>query len=175
MKRLFSFCLSVFCALCVFAQVTPTPNPIPVGYTGQITITFDATKGTGGMVGATKCYAHTGLITAASSNDSDWKNVIGSWRGTNQPQLTSLGDNKWQLVISNIYDFYNVGTSTDIRKLAFVFHDGPNGEKEGKAISGDILITLGEKVIGDIWDDFTPAAVTEESRPSGVSNGIYYR
>ena len=174
MKRLFSFCLSVFCAFCVFAQVTPTPNPIPVGYTGQITITFDATKGTGGMVGATKCYAHTGLITAASTGDSDWKNVIGSWRGTTQPQLTSLGDNKWQLVISNIYDFYNVGTSTDIRKLAFVFHDGPNGEKEGKAISGDILITLGEKVIGDIWDDFTPAAVTEESRPSGVTNGIYY-
>ena len=126
-------CLVSLCALSVSAQVTTEPNPVPVGYTGQVTIVFDASKGTGGMIGATKCYAHTGLITAASTSDSDWKNVIGSWRGSTQPQLTSLGDNKWQLVIDNMYSFYGVSTSTDIKKLAFVFHDGPGGSKEGKA------------------------------------------
>ena len=173
MRRLFLFLVSL-CALYVAAQVTPTPNPVPKGYTDQVTIVFDATKGNGGMKGATKCYAHTGLITSASSSDSDWKNVIGSWRGSTQPQLTSLGDDKWQLVIPNIFEFYGVPETTTIKKLAFVFHDGPGGSKEGKASTGDIFIVLGEETTGDIWDKFTPAAVTTASRPSGVSNGIYY-
>ena len=164
----------VMCVACVFAQVTPSPNPIPVGYTGEVTITYDATKGSGGMVGATKCYAHTGLITADSKNTGDWKNVIGSWRGATQPQLTSLGDNKWQLVISNIYSFYGVPETTDIKALAFVFHDGPSGSKEGKAVSGDILVYLGEETGGDIWDAVASVAPVTGTRPSGVSNGIYY-
>ena len=163
----------VMCVACVFAQVTPTPNPIPVGYTGEVTITYDATKGSGGMV-ATKCYAHTGLITSASSNTGDWKNVIGSWRGATQPQLTALGDNKWQLVIPNIYSFYGVPESTDIKALAFVFHDGPGGSKEGKAVSGDIFVYLGEETVGDIWDAVAGVDPVTGTRPSGVSNGIYY-
>ena len=164
----------VMCVACVFAQVTPSPNPIPVGYTGEVTIVYDATKGSGGMVGATKCYAHTGLITADSKNTGDWKNVIGSWRGTTQPQLTSLGDNKWQLVIPNIYSFYGVPETTDSKALAFVFHDGPSGSKEGKAVSGDILVYLGEETGGDIWDAVVDVAPVTGTRPSGVSNGIYY-
>ena len=164
----------VMCVACVFAQVTPSPNPIPVGYAGEVTITYDATKGSGGMVGATKCYAHTGLITADSKNTGDWKNVIGSWRGATQPQLTALGDNKWQLVISNIYSFYGVPETTDIKALAFVFHDGPSGSKEGKAVSGDILVYLGEETGGDIWDAVASVAPVTGTRPSGVSNGIYY-
>lgn len=156
------------------AQVTPTPNPIPVAYSGEITLVFDATKGSGGMVGATKCYAHTGLITSASTSDSDWKNVIGAWRKTTQPELTSLGDNKWQLVIPNMYEFYGVPETTDIRKLAFVFHDGPNGSKEGKAASGDIFLTLGEQTEGDIWDAVEDVQPITGTRPAGISNGIYY-
>ena len=164
----------VMCVACVFAQVTPSPNPIPVGYTGEVTIVYDATKGSGGMIGATKCYAHTGLITADSKNTGDWKNVIGSWRGTTQPQLTALGNNKWQLVIPNIYSFYGVPETTDIKALAFVFHDGPSGSKEGKAVSGDILVYLGEETGGDIWDAVADVAPITGTRPSGVSNGIYY-
>ena len=164
----------VMCVACVFAQVTPSPNPIPVGYTGEVTIVYDATKGSGGMIGATKCYAHTGLITADSKNTGDWKNVIGSWRGTTQPQLTALGNNKWQLVIPNIYSFYGVPETTDIKALAFVFHDGPSGSKEGKAVSGDILVYLGKETGGDIWDAVADVAPITGTRPSGVSNGIYY-
>lgn len=173
MKKTLLFICSVW-ALCVAAQVTPTPNPIPKGYTGQVTITFDATKGTGGMVGATKCYAHTGLITSASTSNSDWKNVIGSWRGASQPQLTSLGDNKWQLVISNIFDFYGVPETTNIKALAFVFHDGPGGSREGKATSGDIILTLGEEIIADIWTSVDGVTAVTKARPSGIDQGIYY-
>ena len=176
MRRAISILLIAFSALCVYAQVTTSPAIIEKGYTGQITITFDPTKGNGGMVGAAKCYAHTGLITGASSSDSDWKNTVGSgWRKSDTPEMTATSDGKWELVISNMYTFYGVPETTDIKKLAFVFHDGPGGSKEGKTSNGgDILITLGEETQGDIWDNFTPAAVVTATRPSGVSNGIYY-
>lgn len=173
MRKLFIFLVGL-CTLSMSAQVSTVPTIIQPGYTGEIVITFDATRGSGGMVGATKCYAHTGLITAASTSDKDWKNVIGSWRTTAQPELTSLGDNKWELVIPNMYEFYGVPETTNIKKLAFVFHDGPGGTKEGKAMSGDIFITLGEETQGDIWDNFTPDEAVTASRPSGVTNGIYY-
>lgn len=166
--------LLLLCAVGLAAQVTPTPDPIPKGYTGAVTIVFDATKGNGGMIGATKCYAHTGLITAASTSDTDWKNVIGSWRGTTQPQLTSLGNNKWQLDIPNIFTFYGVPETTDIKKLAFVFHDGPNGNKEGKSASGDIFVVLGEKTEGDIWEAVEGVTAITKSRPSGLKQGITY-
>lgn len=174
MKRLFISLATVLFSLLLTAQVTTDPNPVPVGHTGQVVITFDPAGGNGGMVGATKCYAHTGLITSASTSDSDWKNVIGSWRGATQPQLTATNDGKWQLTIDNIFTFYGVPESTDIKKLAFVFHDGPGGTKEGKAASGDIFIVLGEASAPDIWEAVEGVTAVSKSRPSGVSNGIYY-
>lgn len=174
MKRLFISLATVLFSLLLTAQVTTDPNPVPEGHTGQVVITFDPAGGNGGMVGATKCYAHTGLITSASTSDSDWKNVIGSWRGATQPQLTATNDGKWQLTIDNIFTFYGVPESTDIKKLAFVFHDGPGGTKEGKAASGDIFVVLGEASAPDIWEAVEGVTAVSKSRPSGVSNGIYY-
>jgi hypothetical protein len=164
-------CFMMLVALCVSAQVTTDPAIIEPGYTGKITITFDPTKGNGGMVGATQCYAHNGYCT----EKSNWLGVIGSWRGSTQPQLTKVGD-KWQLEINNMYDFYKISSSTEVKALAFVFHDGPGGSKEGKtAAGGDIFLFIGEdNSQADIWDNFTPAAVTTAARPSGISQGIYY-
>ena len=129
----------------VMAQVTTVPGIIQKGYDGEVTIIFNPNEGNKGMVGAAKCYAHTGLITSASSNDGDWKNVVENWRAnTSKTQLTKDGDN-WKLVIPNIYTFYNCSKSTEIKKLAFVFHDGPNGSKEGKTSDGkDIMVDLVE-------------------------------
>lgn len=174
MKRLFTTFSFVLFTLLLVAQVTTDPNPVPVGHTGKVIITFDPTGGNGGMIGATKCYAHTGLITSASTSDSDWKNVIGSWRGATQPQLTATNDGKWQLTIDNIFTFYGVPESTNIKKLAFVFHDGPGGKKEGKAASGDIFVVLGEATAPDIWEAVEGVTPTTKARPAGVSNGIYY-
>lgn len=174
MKRLFTTFSFVLFTLLLVAQVTTDPNPVPVGHTGKVIITFDPTGGNGGMIGATKCYAHTGLITSASTSDSDWKNVIGSWRGATQPQLTATNDGKWQLTIDNIFTFYGVPESTNIKKLAFVFHDGPGGTKEGKAASGDIFVVLGEATAPDIWEAVEGVTPTTKARPAGVSNGIYY-
>ena len=145
MKKLTLLLLSVF-ALTAVAQVTTVPAIIQKGYAGEVTIIFNPNEGNGGMKGAAQCYAYTGLITDKSSNDGDWKNVIDGWRGSStKGQMTKDGDN-WKLVIPNIYEYYNCPTTTEIKKLAFVFHDGPNGSKEGKTAEGtDIFVELAEK------------------------------
>lgn len=145
MKKITLLLLSVF-ALTAMAQVTTIPAIIQKGHTGEVTIIFNPNEGNKGMVGATKCYAHTGLITSASSSDGDWKNVVEGWRSnTAKTQLTKDGTN-WKLVIPNIYEYYNCPTSTEIKKLAFVFHDGPSGSKEGKTEDGkDIFVELADK------------------------------
>ncbi|MBQ2291203.1 MAG: T9SS type A sorting domain-containing protein [Paludibacteraceae bacterium] len=145
MKKLTLLLLSVF-ALSAYAQVTTEPAIIQKGYDGEITIIFNPNEGNKGMAGATKCYAHTGLITSASSSDGDWKNVVEGWRSnTAKTQLTKDGTN-WKLVIPNIYEYYNCPTTTEIKKIAFVFHDGPSGSKEGKTAEGtDIFVELADK------------------------------
>ena len=145
MKKLTLLLLSVF-ALTAMAQVTTVPAIIQKGYTGEVTIIFNPNEGNKGMASATQCYAHTGIITSASTADNDWKNVVEEWRmNTTKTKMTKDGSN-WKLVIPNIYTFYGVSSSTDIKKLAFVFHDGPNGSKEGKTAEGsDIFVELAEQ------------------------------
>ena len=143
--RKITLLLSLVLATMAMAQVTTVPGIIQKGYDGEITIIFNPNEGNGGMAGATQCYAHTGLITAASSNDGDWKNVVEDWRkNTAKTQMTQDGGN-WKLVIPNMYEYYNCPTTTEIKKLAFVFHDGPGGSKEGKTAEGtDIFVVLAE-------------------------------
>ena len=170
--RKFFLGLAVLFALYVSAQVTTEPSIINSGYTGKITITFNPLKGNAGMKDATQCYVHTGYCT----EKSDWLGVIGSWRGSTQPQLTKTSDGKWQLEINNMYDFYKIPSGTEVTALAFVFHDGPGGSKEGKTASGgDIFIYMGEEnTDADPWDAVEGVTAVSKKRPDGVSNGIYY-
>ena len=137
--------LFVACTSMMLAQVTTIPGILQKGYNGEITIIFNPNDGNKGMVDANQCYAHTGLITSESANDGDWKFVLDAWRGTNtKGKMTKEGDN-WKLVIPNMYQFYNCPANTEIKKLAFVFHDGPGGSKEGKTAEGsDIFVELVE-------------------------------
>ncbi len=148
--------LSLVFATIAMAQVTTVPGIIQKGYDGEITVIFNPNEGNKGMLGATQCYAHTGIITSASSNDGDWKNVVEGWRAnTAKTQLEKDGAN-WKLVIPNVYEFYGCPKTTEIKKLAFVFHDGPSGSKEGKTAEGtDIFVELAEaglaaSIVGDI-------------------------
>ena len=169
--RKISLCLLALVAICVSAQVSTSPAIIEPGYTGKITITFDPTKGNGGMVGATKCYVHTGYCTKTEK----WKGVKAEWRAASAPQLTKVGE-KWQLEINNLYTYYSVPSGTEVTALAFVFNDGPGGNKEGKTASGgDIFIVLGEDNSDmDIWDAVDGVTAVSKARPSGIDNGIYY-
>lgn len=174
MKKVLLMLFAV-CTLCATAQVTTSPLIIPKGYMGEVIITFDPKGGTGGMATATKCFAHTGLITSQSKSNGDWKHTVSDWRAEDTPELTQVGD-KWQLTIPNMYEFYGVDNTTEILAMAFVFHDGKGGSKEGKATGNkDILIFLGEdNSQNDIWADFTPATPINKARPAGVDMGIYY-
>ena len=174
MKKVLLMLFAV-CTLCATAQVTTSPLIIPKGYTGEVIITFVPKGGNGGMATATKCFAHTGLITSESKSNGDWKHTVSDWRAEDTPELTQVGD-KWQLTIPNMYEFYGVDNTTEILAMAFVFHDGKGGSKEGKATGNkDILIFLGEdNSQNDIWADFTPATPINKARPAGVDMGIYY-
>ena len=92
---LYIFLISTFQ---LFSQVTTSPV-VPTS-NDEITITFDTTNtGLDGYTG--DIYAHTGLITAKSSSDSDWKNVIGTWGvNTSQPKLTKKEENLYELTIT---------------------------------------------------------------------------
>lgn len=144
-KKLLSLSLLLFVVGYMTAQVTTVPVFVDKGYDGQIVVNFNPNEGNRGMASATQCYAHTGLITADSKNDGDWKNTVSKWRGGEAKfKMTKVGE-VWQLVIPNIYTFYNCATTTDIRKLAFVFNDGPNGSLEGKTANNtDIMVELVE-------------------------------
>ncbi len=120
MKKLFLIfsLFSIFFGNILFGQIIITDPPFPTDM-DEVILTFDAT--TTALEGYTgDVYTHTGVIIEGSP---DWKYVIGSW-GNNQtqPQLTSLGNNLYELLISpNIRDFYGVNENDTIRKMAFVF------------------------------------------------------
>ena len=130
------------------AQVVSTTPAIPVE--GQaVTITFRADEGTKGLMGfAGDVYAHTGLITSASTGDSDWQYVVADW-GVNVPEakLTRIATDLYELEIApDILSYYSVPEGEDILKMAFVFRSATqvNGSwLEGKATGGaDILVDV---------------------------------
>jgi glycosidase len=138
----FLFLLVTLCRLS-FAQVTT--NPALPDESMAVTITFDATQGSGGLKDFTgDVYVHTGVITNKSTSSSDWKYVIGSW-GNNitQPKLTRVSPNIYTLSISpDIRSFYKVPAGETIQQMAFVFRSA-DATKEGKAAGGkDIFVTV---------------------------------
>ncbi|MGL5920215.1 MAG: alpha-amylase family glycosyl hydrolase, partial [Bacteroidales bacterium] len=121
-----------------------TTNPAFVTNAGNVEIIFDASKGNQGMLNATSCYAHTGVITNKSSGNKDWKYAPTWLDNSAKYKLSQTGTNKWKLIITpDIAGYYGI-TSTDevVQKLAFVFRN-EDGSKEGKNSDGsDILVNV---------------------------------
>ena len=144
--RLLYLFVALLLPVAIMAQVVTTePAFITSNYRGKIIVTFNPNEGNKGMVGATACYAHTGVITTASTSDTDWK-YAPEWRGgEDKYKMTKVGSN-WQLEIDDMYSYYECPTTEEIKKLAFVFNDGPSGNKEGKtAEGGDIFVPIYEE------------------------------
>lgn len=147
MRRRYSFVLAaVLLPIAVCAQlVTTEPAFITAGYKGQVTITFNPAEGNKGMLGATACYAHTGLITEKSTGGSDWRYATPQWRGDDDKYKMTKDGANWKLVIDNLYDYYGCPETELIKQIAFVFNDGPKGNKEGKTAEGsDIFVAVYE-------------------------------
>lgn len=116
---------NILLASSAYAQVITTDPPFPSA-DAPVTITFDASKGSGNLAGYTgDVYAHTGLIIEGQSN---WQYVIGDW-GVNatQPLLTRIAPDLYTLVIApSIRQFYEASSSDVIKKMAFVFRASAN-------------------------------------------------
>jgi len=151
MKKLF-FLISIFALLVTkgFGQVITVTPAMPTDQ-DSVEVIFDASLGNAGLLGYTAdIYAHTGVITNLSTSSSDWKYVKAGWtENIDACKLTSLGDNKWKLLISpSIRDFYMVPAGEVIQKLAFVFRSA-DGTKTGKTEGG-----------GDIFYDVYPSSLS---------------
>lgn len=149
-KSLLLLCVNVLVLIGQAQIVVTNPAFITKDYTGQIEIIYDATKGTAGLkdyTGADGIYAHTGVITTASTTDKDWKHAPAWGDNAAKYKMTSLGNNKWKLIITpNMAGYYSLTAGEVVNKLAFVFRNGtPTGTtyKEGKDVGGtDIFVPL---------------------------------
>jgi glycosidase len=150
MKKLILSLLLLFSTLYFFGQLVITDPPLPIS-TEPVTITFDATQGSGGLAGYTgDVYAHTGVITQYSSGSSDWKYVKTNW-GENTPatKLTRIGMDLYTLQVTpTIRDYYGVPAGEKILQMAFVFRSGvqvAGSWLEGKTeTGGDIFVDVFE-------------------------------
>ncbi len=120
-----------------------------------LTLTFDATKGNGGLAGFTgDVFLHTGVITNLSSNDSDWRYVQSGWDSyPSKLKATFLGNDKWEFQYpSSVKEFYGVPLNETVEKVSLLFrgtNDGSgNPDKVGRDIdNGDIFLTLFEEQV----------------------------
>lgn len=146
------FCL--FLILCLLqlallpAQIVTTDPAAPTDDM-PLTITFDASQGTAGLEDCNcDVYIHTGVITPASSNSSDWQFLKTTWGVANEDwKLTPVeGEpNKYTYTFSpSVRDYFGVPAAVDIEQVALVFRDA-TGSREGKADgASDIFIDVAE-------------------------------
>ena len=130
-----SFCMSLT------AQVTTEPTFITKGYTGAVKIIFNPNEGDKGMESATECFAHTGLITAASANSDDWRYTTPAWGDRSDKYKMSKEGSNWVLNMPNgIYAYYGCPETEQILQLAFVFNNGKQNDGDptlsGRALGG---------------------------------------
>ncbi|MBN2615836.1 MAG: DUF5110 domain-containing protein [Bacteroidales bacterium] len=109
----------------------------------RVTLFFHADRGNKALMDYNgTVYLHTGLITAASSSSSDWKNVVGNWGKADQEvRMTKKSKNLYafQFVIK---DFYHVTPDQKVQQLAFVFRN-KTGTVVGKTKENkDVLIPV---------------------------------
>ena len=108
-SRFSSLFSGIFVSLLSLNAQVVTVSPSFPTETTPIVITFDAKQGNGGMAGFSGVvYAHTGVITNNSTSNTDWKYTKGSWGTANAPVLTSIGNDKYTLSISDILAYYGV-------------------------------------------------------------------
>lgn len=143
MKRFFLFFFGILSATLAFSQVTIDPTCF--GDEDEITIVYDATQGSSGLVGASKVYMHAGVITD-SPTGSSWKHVVGDWgqdNGIGEMTKVSGESNKWEITLTP-RTYFDVPASETIYRLGMVFRN-EDGSKEGKTdANGDIFVTLSE-------------------------------
>lgn len=148
MKKLYllSFAMTLLSGMGMSAQVVTTePSPVQTD-SKNIIVTFHANEGNKGLMGvssSTKVYAHTGVITNTSKNDTDWQYAPTWGNNASKYEMTWVATDTWTLTIPDINTYYGItDPSVVVEKLAFVFRDA-NGNRQGKTASGgDIFVNV---------------------------------
>jgi hypothetical protein len=162
-------------------------DPAVVKSTTTETVTVYVNTAGTAMAGFTgDLWAHTGVITNKSVDDTDWKYVKHEWtENVADCKLKNLGNDLWSLTITGgPRAFYGVAAGETIKKLAFVLRNS-DGTKEAKDNGGDIFVNVqGDKAAGVMAKAGTPTEFTI-AVPSGtyknlitdevvnISNGYY--
>ena len=105
MKRLYAFFICLLAVLAMQAQIVTTTPDFPTE-NDEVTIIFDATKGTAGLKGFTgDVYAHTGGIL---STGTSWQYAPTWGDNSAKYKLTSLGNERLnrQYAHLRIYLYY---------------------------------------------------------------------
>lgn len=125
-----------------YPLISTIPTFVTEDMTEDVTIIVNG-KGTAidGFTG--DLYAHTGVITSASTGPSDWKYTKAEWtENTPACKLKKEGAEIWTLTLKGgPRAFYGVPAGESIERLAFVFRSG-DGTKELKNNGNDIFIDL---------------------------------
>ncbi len=130
----------LFTVTIAYAQIVTT-NPVFPKATDQVTITYDATQGTGQLAGlpqGTPVYLHTGMTT----QNGQWQFVVGNW-GTDDDRVemtripnTDLYQFTYTPTLIDWYDENNndnasIPGTTEVTELGMVFRN-VDGSLEGK-------------------------------------------
>jgi glycosidase len=148
----------ILSGLLLKSQVIVTDPEFPI-QTQPVTITFDVTgSGLDGYTGTV--YAHTGVTVEGLGL---WQHVIGDWgNNTNQPALTRLGANLYELIVTpSIEEYYSALAGEKITQMCFVLRSA-NGSQQ---TSPDIFINVysGENITINSPDSlaiYSPGIVT---------------
>ncbi len=117
------------CALLLFSinasAAIIEANPLYPTVNDSVYITFHVDRCGCNLMGYTgDIYAHTGLITTASTNSDDWKHVHPSVWGTNTAatKLSKINSTTYVFHITpDISNYYGVSGGETVTQLAFVF------------------------------------------------------
>ncbi|GAA4845073.1 starch-binding protein [Algivirga pacifica] len=123
----------------LWGQVTLNPsNPTA---DQAITIIYDAAAGNAALVGASKVYLHSGVVTTAPG-DTQWSNSVGNWGADDGiGEMTNIGNDQWQITLTPS-TYYNVSPTENVFRLAMVFRDA-TGTLVGKtAADGDFFMDI---------------------------------
>lgn len=147
MKKLFiSLFLWGAAGLAMHAQ-TVTTTPLTVTQSSEgIVITYHADGGNRGLMGLganAQVYAHTGVITSASTSTSDWKYAPDWGDNSAKYRMTYAGTDTWTLTIPSIRSYYGITNPAEqVKEMMFVFRTADNSREGKSAWGGDVAVTV---------------------------------
>ncbi|MEA3450900.1 MAG: alpha-amylase family glycosyl hydrolase, partial [Bacteroidota bacterium] len=139
-----------------------TTNPIFPLHAGNVIISFDATLGNGALAGDTNnIYAHIGVITSESTNETDWQYIKTEWgENTSDTKFTKIGNDLYELSITHIRNYFGVPVEEEILQIALVIRseepiaqENPDDFIVARAVDGSDLYI-------DVYDDGLAVKIT---------------